>query len=205
MSRRTCVIAECDLPHYGHGWCQGHYERWRRHGDPDLGRPLQRAQSGLCVVDGCDRPMRSRDLCDAHYRRLLKYGDVEAHDPVGKHIRDGVGRRAGHPPKQVGRRSPTSDGYVRVWDPEHPNAAGDGWVLEHRKVMADHLGRPLRTDEVPHHKNGIRDDNRIENLELCVYAHPRGQRVADLVEFARMVLARYTPDTPDPKGRDMGP
>lgn len=62
-------------------------------------------------------------------------------------------------------------GHVLVMDKNHPNAEMCGYVLEHRKIMADHIGRPLNKDEVVHHKNGVKTDNRIENLELMT----RGQ------------------------------
>lgn len=57
-------------------------------------------------------------------------------------------------------------GYIEVWNPQHPNAKKSGYVLEHRKIMSEHLGRPLETNEEVHHKNGNKKDNRIENLEL---------------------------------------
>ena len=57
-------------------------------------------------------------------------------------------------------------GYVYVLDPLHPNANKNGYVREHRKVMADFLKRPLKNYEVVHHKNGIKYDNRLKNLEV---------------------------------------
>ena len=63
-------------------------------------------------------------------------------------------------------------GYILVWVADHPHARrqgrrhGGGYVLEHRLVMEASLGRYLDPAEVVHHRNGVNDDNRIENLEV---------------------------------------
>jgi hypothetical protein len=82
-------------------------------------------------------------------------------------------------------------GYRRISAPGHPNADRHGRLMEHRKVLSDKLGRPLRPGENAHHKNGNRLDNRPENLELWVTFQPSGQRANDLVAWAREVIERY--------------
>jgi hypothetical protein len=65
-----------------------------------------------------------------------------------------------------GGKTKNKFGYVLVLAPDHPNCGPSRYVKEHRLVMEKHLGRLLSSDEHIHHINGIKDDNRIENLMI---------------------------------------
>lgn len=60
-----------------------------------------------------------------------------------------------------------STGYVFVYKPDHPFCNKYGYVFLHRIIMEDHIGRLLMPNEIVHHVNGIRTDNRLGNLRLC--------------------------------------
>ena len=69
-------------------------------------------------------------------------------------------------PNWNGGRIKNCCGYILVIDYNHPFKNPSGYVFQHRLVMEKHLGRLLNPRERVHHKNGIRTDNRIENLGL---------------------------------------
>jgi len=71
--------------------------------------------------------------------------------------------------------------------------SAQGWVLEHRLVMSQHIGRPLLSGEIVHHVNGIKSDNRIENLKLLKESDHNSHLVAkDLQSRIRTLEARVT-------------
>jgi hypothetical protein len=72
--------------------------------------------------------------------------------------------------KWKGGRKNNTAGYVMIRDPNNPMSESNGYVLEHRLIMSKKLNRILTEDELVHHINGIKNDNRLENLDLISIA-----------------------------------
>ncbi len=85
--KKACKIDGCDKPVKGHGWCNMHWYRWKRHGDPHFVSkqgvdyrartpgPERLAKRPRCQFEGCDRPSQARGWCKTHWARWRKHGD----------------------------------------------------------------------------------------------------------------------------------
>lgn len=96
-------------------------------------------------------------------------------------------------PTWKGGRHITRYGYVLVLNPERTalDRGSKRYMPEHRLVVEQNIGRKLFAHENVHHINGIRDDNRLENLEIWSTSQPSGQRVDDKLKWATMYLEQY--------------
>lgn len=144
------------------GLCGTHYQRKRVTGAVGPPGLLTQKNSGCCKhPEGCNQKSKRQGWCGMHYARILTTGEP---GPSGR-------LKANN-----GEGSPNYAGYIRL-------TVNGRRTWEHHLVMEQVLGRPLRDFENVHHINGIRDDNRPENLELWVKAQPAGQRARDLAEW----------------------
>ena len=177
---QSCTVPGCGNGIICKGLCAIHYGRWRRNGDPlktaldrdqDTGRFF--SKSDTCKAAGCNGHRFAKGYCQNHYYHFWKHGSATGG-------RSTPNRKRGAGTKNNGYHftSVLVSGVQRQ-------------IGTHRLVMERKLRRKLRKNENVHHVNGIRDDNRSENLELWVKTQPCGQRPEDLVSWASEILKLY--------------
>lgn len=183
----------------------------------EIGEIKKRCEVGLkgktkvtwlaCKVCGFERWVMpnyiEKNICSTCFKRQRAY-DIHLNSFVHKETckcrkcRMGRGYFKGsNNPMWRGGRKVLKSGYVYVYlspDSEFSsmisNGVGQNYVAEHRLIMAMHLKRNLTKEETVHHINGIKSDNRIENLELWSSRHHSGQRVEDQIKWAIEILTK---------------
>lgn len=150
----------------------------------------------ICNRKIIDVHRMSNNFCNKCYRKDYRKRKPDQYEKLRKWSLERTRKKLGWDLNLSSTRKPpqkrkNNHGYVIIYMPEHPNSHGCGVVQEHVLIISEHLGRPLMKGETVHHKNGIRDDNRIENLELWNRSQPSGQRVEDRIKFYKEFLEEY--------------
>lgn len=205
-----CLVNGCCRKYAAKGFCALHYQRVRIRGTyGPTGNIVRKVDRAICSVDGCtsicahlefcskhykyqyraqpcsvqgcQRKYEAKGFCGFHYQRLRYYGNPLAEKPKRDYRR-----------LPIGYKCLNQHGYVMVMvEKGNPHRMMGGYVFEHRLVMGESIGRPLLKHENVHHKDGNRQNNALENLELWVTMQPSGQRPSDLVEYAKRILSLY--------------
>ena len=218
--RGICCIEGCLKEHHANGYCNMHDARFKKGADMNAPNPKDPNREKTCSIPNCTLKINSKKLCSFHYQRMKKdipfdrpfkrryyseFCQIEGCESKRKHL--GFCAMHMHRKKRRIDLNKIKNGMalpdlipIEILDQLHFSISKGGYlvsqrnsrrIIQHRAVWEAHNGRKLEKFENIHHINGIRHDNRIENLELWTRPQPSGQRPEDLVAW---VIEHYRED-----------
>ena len=151
---KKCTAPGCTRDAFCKSLCKAHDEQIRNHGRI-LVTALKESRKGkVCKLQGCATyPVKGLGLCERHYEQFKKYGEIISIDRMYA--------------EKIGNGMRQSGGYIYLYRPDHPRAIREGWVKRANIVWEENTGHVVSKPEIIHHKNEIRDDDSVGNLDLC--------------------------------------
>jgi len=174
-----CSIQNCKKVSRSNTWCQMHYTRWKRHGDTGINL----RSGGYCSVDNCSRKMYAKKLCKLHYQRWQNNGttDITSNHAYESTTGQFIRTRQIWTPEDYNNGHTNNKGRFMVYMPDHPCAYASGYILRSHAVWWITTGEIVEYGYNLHHKNHIKTDDVIGNLELIEHAEHIRQHMKKLI------------------------
>ena len=182
LKMRVCKINNCNKNYLAKGYCNKHYQRYRKYGNPEEPShkggwnkkiPIEKICE-ICNTKFYIKPsLKNRKYCCFKCYKISSKGKRKL--PLGfKHSLKtkeffSLSRKGNNNPCWRGGRIKRR-GYNFLYKPEHPFCTKQGYIAEHRIIIEKQIGRYLYRWEVCHHINKIKDDNRPQNLMVFISA-----------------------------------
>ena len=147
---KKCDIEDCEKKMIARGWCDTHYKRWQKHGDP-LIKEVERPKR-LCSIENCDRPHLGRGWCSMHYARWQKTGDPNSkgsrpYNMSKKEFVEWILSKKIVQPDGCwvqNELKPAADGYIKI--------TFSGKALSAHRIIVEIISGDLSGNIVVHHK-----------------------------------------------------